>query len=145
MLPQTCEEIESDSSQENDNAPFGSWSIRPLYYTPPNIAVEPMPRSLVSLEVMWEHPRHLVPGRDRPMQPWSIETEAERGSSRPGLLKPVQLSGAVEPVSARAGRQECRWLTCRVLWGLMWRKPSWILPCAPRGSGGPSRMRPVAS
>src|SRR5574341_1243980 len=56
--------------------------------------------------VTWENPRHPVPGRDRPIEPWSVETGAERGSSRPGLLKPVQLFGAVEPVSARAGRQE---------------------------------------
>src|SRR5882724_447255 len=55
---------------------------------------------------MWEHPRHPVPGRDRPIQPWSTETGAERGSSRPGLPKPVQLFGATEPVFAKPGRQE---------------------------------------
>src|SRR5882724_6549649 len=96
--------------------------------------------SLVSLQVMWEHPRHPVPGRDRPIEPWSAETGAERGSSRPGLLKPVQLSGALEPVSARSGRQEFLWLTCRVLWAWMSRTPRWLLRCAPPGSGGPSRM-----
>src|SRR5438093_13765225 len=79
--------------------------------------------SLVSLQVMWEHPHHLVPGRDRPMQPWSTATGAERGSSRPGLRKPVQVSGAMEPVSARAGQQECLWVTCRVLWALMVESP----------------------
>src|SRR4029450_11563532 len=40
--------------------------------------------------------------------PGSAETGAERGSSRPGLPKPVPLSGATEPVFARPGRQECR-------------------------------------
>jgi hypothetical protein len=39
------------------------------------------------------------------IQPSSVETGAERGLSRPGLLKPVQLSGAIEPVSARKGFQ----------------------------------------
>src|SRR5215831_630837 len=74
--------------------------------SPSNYGLQPTPGSLVSLEVTWENPRHPVPGRDRPIQPWSAETGAERGSSRPGLLKPVQLSGAIEPVSARSGRQE---------------------------------------
>src|SRR6266581_4321674 len=57
---------------------------------------------------MWEHPRHAEPGRERPIEPWSTETGAERGSSRPGLPEPEQLFGAIEPVSARSGRQECR-------------------------------------
>ena len=93
--------------------------------------------------VTWEHPRHPVPGRDRPIEPWSTETGAERGSSRPGLPEPVQLSGAIEPVSARAGGQEFLWLTCHVLLGLMSRKPSGILPCAPPGSAGPCRTMPA--
>jgi len=38
------------------------------------------------------------------MQPWPVEAGAERGSSRPGLPKPVQLSGASEPVSAKGGQ-----------------------------------------
>src|SRR5712691_4156497 len=47
---------------------------------------------------MWENPRHAGPGRDRPIEPWFTETGAERGSSRPGLPKPGQLFGAIEPV-----------------------------------------------
>src|SRR5215813_5550514 len=27
--------------------------------------------------MMWEHPRHVVPGRDRPIEPWSAEAGAE--------------------------------------------------------------------
>src|SRR6266852_1572003 len=79
---------------------------------------------------MWENPRHAEPGRDRPIEPWSVETGAERGSSRPGLPEPVQLSGAIEPVSARSGRQEFPWLTCHALSVSMLPKPSWTLPCA---------------
>jgi len=41
------------------------------------------------------------------MQPWSAETGAERGSSRPGLPEPGPLCGARAPVSARSGRQAC--------------------------------------
>src|SRR5262245_20868755 len=54
---------------------------------------------------MWESHRHAAPGRDRPLEPWYVETGAERGSSRPGLPKPAQVFGAMEPVSARSGRQ----------------------------------------
>src|SRR5207237_6133507 len=43
-----------------------------------------------------------------PMEPWSVETGAARGASRPGLPEPVQLSGATEPVWARPGRPACR-------------------------------------
>ena len=42
------------------------------------------------------------------MEPWSTETGAARGSSRLGLPEPGQVCGAMEPVSARSGRQECR-------------------------------------
>src|ERR1700675_1293870 len=94
---------------------------------------------------MWENPRHAEPRGDRPIEPWSRETGAERGASRPGLPEPVQLFGAIEPVSARSGRQEFLWLTCRALWVLMLRKPSGILPYAPPGSAGLSPTMPVAS
>src|SRR6267378_508023 len=55
---------------------------------------------------MWEHPHHAVPGRARPIEPWSAETGASRGSSRAGLPAPVPLSGAMEPVCARSGGQD---------------------------------------
>ena len=60
-------------------------------------------------------------------------------------LKPEQLSGAREPVSARAGRQEFLWLTYPVLLGLMSRKPSETLPYAPPESVGLCRTMPMAS
>src|SRR3989442_1747921 len=60
--------------------------------------------SLVSLlEVTGVLPRHPRPGRDRPIQPWSTETGAELGSSRPLLREPEQLPGAMQPVSGKAG------------------------------------------
>jgi len=95
--------------------------------------------------VTWETPRHSVPRRDRPIEPWSTQTGAAHGASRPGLRKPIQLFGAVEPVSARAGRQEFLWLTYPVVLVLMSRKPSEISLCAPPASAGPYRMIPVAS
>jgi hypothetical protein len=52
---------------------------------------------------MWEHPHHGVPGDDRPVSLRSLETGAERGSSRPGLPEPAQVSGTHEPVSCKAG------------------------------------------
>jgi hypothetical protein len=60
-------------------------------------------------------------------------------------LKPVPLSGASEPVSARAGGQEFLWVTCPVLLVLMSRKPSETLLCVPPASAGPCRTMPMAS
>jgi Mrp family chromosome partitioning ATPase len=37
-----------------------------------------------------------VPGRDRPIQPWSTETGAELGSSRPLLREPEPWPGAMQ-------------------------------------------------
>ena len=37
------------------------------------------------------------------MQPWSAETGAARGSSRPGLREPEQWPGTHEPASCKAG------------------------------------------
>ena len=92
---------------------------------------------------MWEHPHHVVPGRDRPIEPWSAETGAARGSSRAGLPEPGQLAGAMEPVCARSGGQECVGVTCPGLEGLLWPKPSGTLPGAPLGHAGPAPMMPA--
>jgi hypothetical protein len=100
-------------------------------YPRPNHALQLTASSLVSLEVTWENPRHPVPGRDRPIQPGSPESGAEPGSSRPELLKPVQWSGAVEPVSARAGRQECLWVPCFV--GIEVAQAPWEVALRPSG------------
>ena len=53
--------------------------------------------------VMWEHPHHGVPGGDRPVSLRSLETGAERGSSRPGLPEPAQVPGTRKPASCKAG------------------------------------------
>jgi len=42
---------------------------------------------------MWEYPQHGVSDRDRPVSLRSVETGAERGSSRSGLREPEQLPG----------------------------------------------------
>src|SRR5712691_648994 len=73
-----------------------------------------------------------------------METGAARGSSRPGLPEPVPLCGALEPVSARAGRQACRRRAGPCVLGLdvaqaQWDRalrPSgerWAVPHDPRG------------
>src|SRR5882672_1305763 len=82
---------------------------------------------------MWEPPHHAVPGRDRPIEPWSTETGAERGSSRPGLPEPVQLFGALEPVSARSGRQECRMSAVPCCSGIDVAKAQWDIALRPSG------------
>ena len=46
---------------------------------------------------------------------------------------------------ARSGGQECVGVTCHALAVLMWPKPRGTLPCAPLGSGGPSRTMPAGS
>ena len=92
---------------------------------------------------MWEDAHHAVPGRDRPIEPWDTETGAERGSSRPGLPTPGQVCGAMEPVGARSGTQECVGVTYHVVSALMWRKPSGIVPCVPLGSAGRSPEGPA--
>src|SRR6266516_1242921 len=55
---------------------------------PLTLACRRPPIALYLEGVMWEHPRHAVLGRERPIEPWSAETGAERGSSRPGLPEP---------------------------------------------------------
>jgi len=60
---------------------------------------------------MWEYPRHGVPGRDRPVSLRSLETGAERGSSRPGLPEPEQVPGTHEPASCKAGPERRRRLS----------------------------------
>src|SRR5207249_1884916 len=107
----------------------------------PNTGVQATANSLVSLlEVTWGTPRHSVPGRERPVEPWSAETGASRGSSRPGLPEPRQVCGAMEPVSARSGGQECGGVTCQVVEGLLWPQPSGTWLYAPLESDGPCRM-----
>ena len=60
---------------------------------------------------MWEYPRHGVPGCDRPVSLRSLETGAERGSSRPGLPEPEQVPGTHEPASYKAGPERRRRLS----------------------------------
>jgi transposase len=53
---------------------------------------------------MGENSRHPVPGPDRPIEPWSTETGAARGSSRPLLREREELLRSVPgmgPVCAR--------------------------------------------
>src|SRR2546427_8171349 len=52
---------------------------------------------------MWEDAHHGVSGRDRPVSLRSLETGAERGSSRSGLPEPEQLPGTCKPASCKAG------------------------------------------
>ena len=92
---------------------------------------------------MWEHPQHAVPGRDRPMEPWSAETGAERGASRSGLPEPVQWSGALAPVGARAGGQACVCVTCPAFAVLRWPKRRGPWPYAQRERGGPCPTLPA--
>ena len=67
------------------------------------------------------------------MEPWSVETGAARGSSRPGLPKPAQVWGAMEPVSARSGRQEFlrRDVPCCI--GIEVAKAQWDMALRPSG------------
>ena len=100
VQPLTCQDYRAGSQTEERAIPS------PHGPPKPNISVQATAYSLVSLIGDVGESRHAVPGRDRPIEPWFAETEASRGSSRPGLPKPAQLFGAIEPVSARSGRQE---------------------------------------
>src|SRR5712691_8430377 len=62
-----------------------------------------------------------------------METGAARGSSRPGLPEPVPLCGALEPVSARSGRQACRRSAGPCLLGLDVAKAQWDRALRPSG------------
>src|SRR5215470_19467031 len=93
---------------------------------------------------MWEHPRHVVPRRARPLEPGSAEAGAAPGSSRPGLPTPGQLFGALEPVAARSGGQALGGGTGPAGWGWRWPKRRALGPGAPLGSAGLSPRRPAA-
>ena len=90
---------------------------------------------------MWEDAHHTVLRRYRSIYPLNTEAGTERGSSRPGLPKPVQFCGAIEPVFTRSGKQEFVGVTCHILSALMWPKPSWTLRCLWGALGCPQRCQ----
>ena len=94
---------------------------------------------------MWEHPQHAGPGRDRPMEPWSAETGAERGASRSGLPEPVQWSGALAPVGARVGRTGVHRRNVPCFRGLEVAQAPWAMAVRPAGAPGPRPASPGSS
>ena len=95
--------------EPNGSGCHGSFlTTGPLRHTPPNNALQLTAYSLVSLRGdVGESPSRSYPDAIDRLSLGSLETGAERGSSRPGLPEPGQLFGAIEPVFARSGKQEC--------------------------------------